>query len=145
MLDERLSVLPRGAAPTAGDVRRVPELLSRLRADGRTVICDCGNLALADAAGVAIATGCDASLLVTRCCYLALRRVPEASIRPTGVVVIAEPGRALRPDDVAEVVGAPVVAEVVHDPQLARVVDAGLLVGRLDRSTRRVLAGALSR
>ena len=40
------------------------------------------------------------SLLVTRACYLALRRAVAAPCRPDGVVLVAEPGRALRTADV---------------------------------------------
>ncbi len=137
---------PRGTASAAGDARRVPELLARLRADGRTVICDCGNLALDDdPAAVAVAAGATRRCWSPGAATWRSAESPEASVCPTGVVVVTERGRSLRPDDVAEVVGVPVVAEVVHDPQLARVVDAGLLVGRLDRSTRRALAGVLDR
>lgn len=76
--------------------------------------------------------------LVTRPCYLTLRaagRIP----RPAGVVLITEPGRALTASDVAEVVGAPVVAELEQDPAVARALDAGLLASRRPRSMVRAL------
>lgn len=81
----------------------------------------------------------DRSLLVTRACYLALRRAVSAPIRPTGVVLVAEPGRALRATDVEAAVGAPVVATVAVDPAVARAVDAGLLTARLPRLMERDL------
>jgi hypothetical protein len=61
-------------------------------------------------------------------------------LRPSGVVLLAEPGRALTRADVAEVVGVPVVAEVALDPAVARAVDAGLLPVRLPRGLARALA-----
>lgn len=78
-------------------------------------------------------------LLVTRPCYLALRRACAGTAVPTGVIVVHEPGRALRAQDVSQAVRAPVVAEVSVDPSVARAVDAGLLASRLPRS----LSGAL--
>jgi hypothetical protein len=82
------------------------------------------------------------SLLVTRACYLALRRAVAAPCRPDGVVLVHEPGRALRAHDVAHAVGAPVLASVSVDPAVARAVDAGLLATRLPRLLTRELRGA---
>lgn len=81
-------------------------------------------------------------LLVTRACYLALRRASAAPCRPDGVVLITEPGRSLRVPDVERAVGAPVVASVSHDPAIARAVDSGLLAARLPRLLARELRGA---
>jgi hypothetical protein len=74
------------------------------------------------------------SLLITRACYIAIRRAGKIGVRPTGVVLIDEPGRALSAGDVEHAVGAPVVAEARLDPAVARAVDAGLLIARLPRS-----------
>ncbi|MET0460529.1 MAG: hypothetical protein ABW195_14855 [Ilumatobacteraceae bacterium] len=82
------------------------------------------------------------SLLVTRACYLALRRAVTAPCRPDGVVLVHEAGRALRAPDVARAVGAPVVASVSIDPAVARAVDAGLLSTRLPRLLTRELRRA---
>jgi MinD superfamily P-loop ATPase len=79
---------------------------------------------------VDVAARAERSLLVVRPCYLALRRAAQMSLRPHGVVVVTEPGRALHAHDVASVVGAPVIAELPFDPAIARAVDAGLLVSR---------------
>lgn len=144
-ISDRLAVLPRGGSGAADDARRVPELLTRLAADGRVVICDCGTLTRSDAVACAVAGASPHSLLVTRCCYLSLRRTPDAPVRPSGVVVISEPGRALGSADVAEVVGAPVLAELPLDARLARTVDAGVLLGRLSRSTQRALTDLVPR
>jgi MinD superfamily P-loop ATPase len=73
------------------------------------------------------------SLLVTRPCYLAIRRAVMLDTRPTGVVLVKEPSRSLSAVDVANTLGVPVVAEVAYDPQVFRAVDAGLLAARLPR------------
>lgn len=73
----------------------------------------------------------DHDLLVVRGCYLALRRASRLARRPTGVVLVNEPGRALGRREVESVTGAPVVAEIGWDPAVARTVDAGLLAGRI--------------
>ena len=69
--------------------------------------------------------------LVTRACYLALRRAIAVSPAPDNVIVIEEPCRALDRDDVAAVLGVPVLAVIPADHGVARVVDAGLLTARL--------------
>jgi hypothetical protein len=74
------------------------------------------------------------SLLVIRPCFIAIRRAQQLSIRPTGIVLVDEPGRALTSRDVEHALGVPVVAEVLLDPAVARAVDAGLLRARLPRS-----------
>jgi hypothetical protein len=56
--------------------------------------------------------------------------------RPSGIVLVEEPGRALRPRDVEASLGAPVVATVLLDPAIARAVDAGLLLARLPTGFR---------
>jgi MinD-like ATPase involved in chromosome partitioning or flagellar assembly len=76
----------------------------------------------------------DRSLLVTRRCYLAVTHAQRLAARPTGIVIIDEPGRALTPDDVAASIGAPIVATLLHDPKIARAVDSGLAVSRLPRA-----------
>jgi hypothetical protein len=79
--------------------------------------------------------------LVTRPCYLALRRTPlgYARRRPDGIVLITEPGRALTASDVATIIGAPIRAELAQDPAVARAIDAGLLAHRLPRTLARAV------
>jgi hypothetical protein len=72
-----------------------------------------------DPAGPVLAAAAEASLLVTRPCYLSLRRAVAVPLQPTGVVLVVEPGRARDRQDVDEVLGAPVVAEVLVDPAVA--------------------------
>ena len=82
------------------------------------------------------------SLLVVRPCYLGLRRALECGVRPTGVVLIDEPGRALRASDVEAVLGVRVCAHLDLDPAVARAADGGLLAHRLPRSLERGLRHA---
>ena len=92
----------------------------------------------------ALAEAAEHRWLVTRACYLSLRRAAGCSVRPTGVLLIDEPGRALRPRDIERSVGAPIVGRLPIDPRVARAVDAGLLISRpphtIRRSLRRIAA-----
>jgi hypothetical protein len=60
-------------------------------------------------------------------CYLALATLVSLSLRLDGVVLLAEPGRALWAEDVTAVLDVPVVASVPIHPAVARTIDAGLL------------------
>ncbi|MGH9000947.1 MAG: hypothetical protein ACRDY7_16325 [Acidimicrobiia bacterium] len=60
-------------------------------------------------------------------CYLALATLISLSLRLDGVVLVAEPGRALGAEDVTAVLDVPVVATVPVHPAVARTIDAGLL------------------
>jgi len=145
-----LRLLPRGSWDGAGsgDVDAQLAILGPLlAADRRAVVVDAGRLAApgdgAPSAAVhaagSLTEAATASLLVIAPCYLALRRAVAVGVRPHGVVVVGERGRALQADDVADVVGAPVLAEVGSDPAVARIVDAGLLVSRLPRLLERAV------
>lgn len=133
-----LVLLPRGSGelhPQRADV-----LAALLTSDPRPIIADCG----AEPAGVGliIAAGATRSVLVTRACFLSLRRALSAPLRPSEVVLLTEPGRSLSRHDVEDCIGAPVVAEVAVDPAVARAVDAGLLASRLPRGLARELGRA---
>jgi hypothetical protein len=82
----------------------------------------------------------DRAFLVTRNCYLALRRAAHHSARPTGVILVREPTRPLLISDVEQVLDAPVVATVDMDHRVALATDAGLLSTRVPGSLRRPLA-----
>jgi hypothetical protein len=94
----------------------------------RPVVVDCGQAA--EPAAAAVVSAAPRSLLVIRSCFLALRRARGSPLRPSEVVLVREPGRALGRSDVEDVIGAPVRAEVEVDPAVARAVDAGLLASR---------------
>jgi hypothetical protein len=133
-----LGLLHRGPGPLAPE--RADVLARLLADDGRAVVADCGT----DPSGAAhtIAPGATRSLLVTRACFLSLHRAVRLPLRPSGVVLLDEPGRALGRVDVERTIGAPVVAEVAVDPQVSRAVDAGLLTARLPRNLAREVARA---
>jgi MinD superfamily P-loop ATPase len=130
-----LGLLDRGAGPL--DAGRAPVLGALLAADGRPAIVDCGTAPTG--AALAVAADADLSLLVTRPCFLALRRALATPLRPSAVVLVHEPGRSLGRRDVQERLGVEVVAEVAVDPAIARAVDAGLLAARLPRTLAREL------
>ena len=136
-IDHATALVPAGTAASV-DPGRWTLLSKLLRTDRRRIIVDVGTRepprALLDVA--------DHKWLVTRPCYLSLRAAVAQSCRPSGVVLIDEPGRALRAGDVATSLGAPIVAATLLDPAIARVVDAGLLVARLPSGLRRQLRTA---
>lgn len=131
-----LSLLPRGAGPLrAGRAGVLGRLLAAMP---REVVLDAGTRP--GAAGRAIVREADRSVLVTRACYLALRRLHGVGLAPTEVVLVREPARALGPSDVAHAVGVPVRTTVGLEPGIARAIDAGLLTSRLPRNLARAAA-----
>lgn len=129
-------LVPTGVRTLAGG----SALLEALSTDERTVVIDAG--VLSPGPSLDLISGATTSLLVLRPCYLALRRAAMAPVRPSGVVMVQEPGRALGRKDVESVLGVPVVSEVLLDPNVARAVDAGLLAARLPRGLVRSLRSA---
>jgi hypothetical protein len=71
-------------------------------------------------------------------CYVALSSLLVTSRRFDGIIVLAEPGRALSERDVTDVLGIPVVATVPIEPAIARSIDAGLLLSSLHRHSARL-------
>jgi Flp pilus assembly CpaE family ATPase len=129
-----LDLLPRGRRPVDTDARTLLGLLDTLTA---TVVIDAGTRpsgAVGD-----VVRGSDRSILVTRPCYLALRHALDSAHRPSDVVLVDEPGRALGSSDVEAALGVPVCATIGFDPAIARAVDAGLLASRLPRRLARAL------
>jgi hypothetical protein len=133
-----LHVLACGARDEVPPERWRP-LATWLASDSRRVVVDAGEATRVPAELLRVASQ---SLLVTRACYLALRAAMRAPIRPTGVVLVEEPGRALRHADIEASLGVPIVATVLLDPAVARAVDAGLLAAHLPHGYRRVLEAA---
>ena len=140
-----LSLLPRGQGPLSA--RRANELVDWL-ASGAVVVVDAGVLtAKGEASDLGsghelrwrLAAEANRSVLVTRACYLALRRTVSLSVRPSGVVLVAEAGRALTRSDCERAIGAPVLATVAVDPDIARAVDAGMLRTRVPKGAIKVL------
>ncbi len=144
-LEERvgpgLRLLPRGGGPVRGP--RLELLAALLATDARTVLVDAGRLDRSPER-LALVEASRGSILVTRACYLSLHRLRFAPARPSGVIVVRDPARALKQPDIESVTGAPLLAEVRTDPAVARTIDAGLLVARPPRSFAAALAGALA-
>lgn len=144
-ITEGMAIVHRGR-DVAPRMSRVGALLTGLATQVGPVVIDAGVIPPSVrhdmGAGVrrALVEGADRSLLVTRSCYVAIRRAKALDLRLDGVVLIEEPHRALGRTDVADVLGAPVVAAVPIDPAIARAVDSGLLVARLPTELRRGLA-----
>jgi hypothetical protein len=82
-------------------------------------------------------------LLVTRSCYIALRRAVGVPFVPDQVVLIAERQRALTEHDVSVALALPVLS-VPYEPSVARAIDAGLLASRLPRCLTSPLARILT-
>lgn len=135
-----LRVLPCGTATTGAMPGRGDVLAALLGADARPVVADCGSMPTGTR--LAVAAQASASLLVLRPCYLALRRAAAFPLRPSGVVLVDEPGRDLTAGDIEAVLDVPVRAVVAIDPAVARAVDSGSLGARLPRRLERSLRHA---
>lgn len=121
-----LVVVHRGARFVEGQPRW-DDLASAIISLPHTVIIDAGTGYFPDQLRAAV----DDVVLVTKPCYLSLRRATQIP-SPTKLFVINEEGRALSATDVAHVVGLPVAATIPHNPTISRAVDAGLLLERAD-------------
>lgn len=134
-INDRLTLLPRGTRRSVPTTDRLA-LIAAATSD-RTCVVDAGS----GAAHVAEARAhARRSILVIRPCYLALRRAAALADRPDAIVLLVEEGRALGARDVEAVVGAPVAASLSVQPSIARLVDAGLLAGRVPSTMATPLA-----
>lgn len=148
-----LWLLPRGHAG-AWSAERSSTLVAALSALRCEVVVDAGvrvdaspSATAWESLGISLA-GAGRSLLVSRPCYVALRRyqaareTARAAARgaaappwlPDGVVVLVDQDRALRPQDVAATLHLPLIATIGLDPGVARAVDAGTLMHRPRRA-----------
>lgn len=134
-----LSLLPRGHGPATST--RAHALASLLEVDPRPVVVDAGVIG-DNGLGATLAARAAASLLVMRPCFLAVRRAMSAPVRPSGIVLVVEEGRSLTAHDIESALGVPVRAQVQLTAQVARAVDAGVLVTRLPRSLEKELRHA---
>lgn len=89
------------------------------------------------------------AVLVTRACYLALRRLVKrddyspAALR--GFVLVDEPGRSLGARDVASVLGLEHLATVPFRASTSRAIDAGVFVTRMPAGYRYAVTETLRR
>ena len=125
--------IPRGRVPVDRDASRWCELVDGPRPTS-AVFVDAGTGDRRH--GLLAATG--ALLLVTRGCYLALRRAAQRSpSRPDGVVLVAEPWRSLRPLDVERALSALRSSpRSASTPPCPRPSTPGLLHGRVPAAAR---------
>lgn len=134
-----LTVIPAGTPPVPGH-STWQRLVDACAAREATVVIDAGTVV----PPMSVHRSAAASLLVTRPCYLALRRAVRCPGMASGVVVVGEPGRALTTTDIERALGTPVVADLHWDPAVSRAVDAGLLVSRLPQTLARPLTAVLA-
>ncbi|HTK17541.1 MAG TPA: hypothetical protein VL769_14190 [Acidimicrobiia bacterium] len=119
-----------------------------LQADPRTTVVDVGVLGLGRSPALhALVEVADASVIVVRGCYLALRRAVRIDVTAgaTGAAFVDEGGRALGAHDVANVLGVPVLATVGLRATTARAIDAGVLPTRLPDALARPVREILRR
>jgi hypothetical protein len=129
----RLSLLPGGPATRAAPPEAGAALAVALRDGGLTVVDVGSGPDESDGAGRAVVDVADATLMVIRPCYLALRRaVADPRLGSSAAAILVEDaGRALDADDVAAVLGLPVAGRFPVRPEIARAVDAGVLRDQL--------------
>lgn len=123
---DNLSLIHRGARYVSGHPRWSD--LSALVAAHTGIVVDAGTGFVPDE----VHDAADQTVLVTRPCYLSLRRAVHHR-HASQVAVIDEPDRALTMADVAHVLGVHSPIRVPHSAAIGRAVDAGLLVERAPR------------
>jgi len=148
---EDLRLLPFGeSGPAVRDVSDDPDgnvvgtavgtAVAALVTSAAEVVVDAGRRGVdSPTAVVDAAASAGRSVLVTRACYLSLRRLVRCGARADSVALVLDPGRALDRRDVADVTGLNVDTTIEVDPAVARCVDAGLLVRRPNRAFSRSL------
>ena len=145
----RLTLLPSGLTDASGASPEAGAALGvALRADPRSTVVDVGVLTEGrDPALHALVEVADASVIVVRGCYLALRRAVRVELTDAaaGAMFVEEGGRALGTHDVANVLGVPVLATVALRASTARAVDAGVLPTRLPDALARPVREVLRR
>jgi hypothetical protein len=136
-VNENLDVVTRGTGPIAFTTYTYGLTIGGL-GDYYTVIVDAGTCA------TEWNQHADRNVFVTRPCYLAVRRAIHLPTRPTEVVFMVEPGRALSAHDIEVVLGVPVGVTVPVDIDTARIIDAGILGSRMPRQMSRALAAVVN-
>lgn len=141
-----LSLLPHGRAASVLEPAIAAEAGAALAValrDGPLTVVDVGVPDTAAARALLEVT--DASLLVMRECYVALRRAVRNPLtsQSFGIVVVQEPGRSLGASDLTQVLRRPIVARVPIRDAVARAVDAGTLPTRLPDPLTKAAANIL--
>ena len=136
-LDPALSMVARGLGRLRSDL--LGGLFRWVESSPADVVVDAGTLWPDDESASwptrsALVTAADLSVLVTRPCFLSMRRAMQMStttpLRPDCAVLVVEAGRELTRVDCERVLRVPVVAEVPVEPEIAAAVDAGTVLTR---------------
>jgi len=114
--------------------------LSLKHSEGHNIIVDLGRADIP----LALRKIVNTCYLVTRPCYLALRRAVDLETAFSGVIVINEPDRVLTSRDVESVLKLKCVAEIPYTSEISRRVDSGLLKSRLPMALQSVLSQLIS-
>lgn len=114
--------------------------LSLKHSEGCNIIVDLGQADIP----LALRKIVDTCYLVTRPCYLALRRAVDLETAFSGVIVVNEPDRVLTSRDVESVLKLKCVAEIPYTSEISRRVDSGLLKSRLPMALQSVLSQLIS-
>jgi hypothetical protein len=142
-VNSALRLLPRRMSNEATETQWL-SLATELQSVRGPVVVDVGTLS----PGKALVEAATASYLVTRPCYLALRRathkIHQGDVVIDGCILVNEPGRALSSNDVATVLRTPVSADVPYDTAISRAVDAGLLSHKVPRALDEALADLIT-
>jgi hypothetical protein len=132
-LSERFSLLAPGFTPLPAHHEsrwhRLADDLAAVSREGRHVFVDVAHPDIPDWLDEVV----DHTVLVIRPCFLALRRAVEhrrSEHLADSAVLVVERDRALTPRDVVQVLHTPIAAEVPVHPDIARCIDAGLLLSR---------------
>jgi CobQ/CobB/MinD/ParA nucleotide binding domain len=136
-IGENLDIVTRGTGPITFTTYTYG-LIAGALGDYDTVIIDAGTCA------TEWNQHAERNVFVTRPCYLAVRRAIHLPRRPTEVVLMAEPGRALSTHDIEVVLGVPLSATVPVDIDTARIIDAGILGSRIPQRISRALAALVN-
>lgn len=122
---------------TSGAVNVTPSMtLAAIGRDTPAIITvvDAGGKSAHPSLGLDLLEDAERYVVLRGPCYLSLASMlNDLGPLPDGVIVIAEEGRSLTSQDVADVLGVPVVAVVAAGPAVFRAIDAGLLLSRLGR------------
>ena len=130
----------------AADEAEVEQAVQQLRNFDGTVVVDAGRInpeppdrGTADMVRCQFARLADSSLLVTRACGITLRRVFDAPVEPTGVIMVNDHRRLFDQTTIEELVG-PVAAVVPYEHGVGLAADAGNIAGAVWSETAERLA-----
>lgn len=143
---DRLDLLRRGEASSIAFPERVDDFVTWAAARPGLVVVDAGVsfTGESDPARDALVAGLTAagrSWLVTRACYLSLRRATSCAERSDGIVMVDEPGHVLDHREVRRLLGRPLAARIEAEPSVSKAVDAGTLLRRRPRNLDRAVRG----